>query len=201
MTAWIRASLVAATTFASSFTFPGEESKSCAAKTSLQAACASSDAHVELLDVFAPLALAAGAVLWSYLPTLLLSSRRRAHRLSIAAGHVALVWASAPLLRAAHDAVSPSFAYALSLHLAVTLMSQRRSDSLLLFLPSTHSAVRIFANGCLVVGACFGPPFPAFDSPGVPGCCGATSHLAAWIIAETAGDLALWLLLDWRAEL
>jgi hypothetical protein len=201
MAAWARLSIAVATTLASSSTPPRQHGESCASLTSLQAACAASDAHVSLVHSLAPLALAAGVTLWSYLPTLVLSSRRRAHRLSVAAANVAAVWGAAALVAAAHFEVSRSLGYALSLHLAVTLLSSRKSDALLLFSPAALAAARALAVVGVAVAAGAGPPLPVVDAPGVPGCCGATSHLAAWAAAETLGAGALCLALDLRAEL
>lgn len=201
MAAWARLALAVATTLASSSTQPREHGGSCASLTSLQAACAASDAHVSLVHSLFPLALAAGVTLWSYLPTLVLASRRRAHRLSVAAANVAAVWCAGALVAAAHFQASRSLAYALSLHLAVTLLSSRKSDALVLFSPSALAAARGLALVALAVMAGAGPPLPVVDAPGVPGCCGATSHLAAWAAAETWGAGALCLALDLRADL
>jgi hypothetical protein len=192
--AWTRLLLVAATTFASKSTHPAPHS--CAAKTSLQAACAASDAHVEPLHVLAPFAPPCAVLLFSHAPTLLLASNRRARRLHRAAAHAFALWAAVLGAAAVYLRLSPSFAYAVALHASATSLSARGSSSLFLLSPAVHAAARCLATAALVAGAAYaGPPLPVFDAPGVPGCCGAAAHLAAWAGAETLGAAVVpWLL-------
>jgi hypothetical protein len=198
--AWARSLLAVATTLASSTTTPGHQEGACASKAGLRAACASPDAYLDLRQVLAPLLVAFAVMLWAHLPSLLLASRRRSHRLSLAAGHAVALWAAMIAVYAVYERISPSPAYALSLHLTVTFLSRRKSDSLLLLPPAAYAASRWLAVGALVAGAALGPPLPVVDSPGVSGYCGAVSHLAAWAAAETVGAGCLFLTLDLRAE-
>jgi hypothetical protein len=99
---------------------------------------------------------------------------------------------------AAYHAGWASLAYAHSLHLSATFLGPRRADSLVLMSPSVHAAARALAVAGLAAGAAYaGPPLPVLDAPGLPSCCGALAHLAAWACAETVGTAVLAGLLDW----
>lgn len=193
---WTRLCLLCATTLASSHTPPLQHS--CSSRVSLAAACEASDPSVAPEHALAPLALPCAVLLFSHMPTLLLPSRRRVRRLASAAKRAAANCAALLCVAAVYARVSPSLAYALSLHLAATLLSSRESDALLLVTPGVHAAARYLASAALVAGAAYsGPPLPVFDAPGVPGCCGAGAHLAAWAAAETAAAAGLAVWLDW----
>jgi hypothetical protein len=196
MAAWVRLLVIVATTLASSTLPPAHQHDTCALMGSLHVACAAADAGVLPHHAIMPLLVAFAVVFWAHLPTLVLRSKHRSYRLSLAAARAASIWLAVLGVYAVHDMLSPSLAYASSLHLAITFLSPRPCDTLLLVPSIPLAAVRYTAMAALVAGAFWGPPLPVLDAPGAPACCGAACHLAGWILAEVVAGTTLAVLLD-----
>lgn len=184
--------LAVATTLASSHTQPRDNNAKCS--LSLHAACSAPDSHVAPQHAVVPLVPPIAVLVFSSMPTLLLASKHRVRSLWAAVSYLCAIWVALLLVAEVFQSVSPSLAYALSLHFSALFLT-RRPQTDVLITPTAHAAVRVCALAALVAGAAYaGPPLPVMDSPGVHGCCGAAAHLAAATAAETVGAALLWLL-------
>jgi len=197
--AWVRSLLVIATTLAASrYHLLAVETGSCFTG-SIFAACADVDMLVGGVHVIAPLMVPSAFVVFTRLPTLLLASRGRVWGLWAATGRLLLICLALLASSLAYLRASKAWGYALSVHLAVLFLCQE-SRAGLLFGQAAHAAAKAAALVFLLVGAWqLGPPLPAWDAPGLPGCCGAVAHMGAWAAAETLGRAAVALEGWWRA--
>lgn len=183
---WARLLLAAATTLASADprARPRADQDACLS----WASCGALAERVSPRHVVLPLCLPAALALFAHAPTLLLPSRHRVRRLWAAAAQLAVLWAGLLAVAAVYLRVSPSHAYALSLHLASLLAAECPPPHAALLSRPAHAAAKYAALAALVGGAWqLGPPLPVVDTPGFHGLCGASAHLLAWASAETLG--------------
>lgn len=190
--AWTRAVLAVSTTLAAASTQPKPSEGSCYfQQDGLREMCARQDHHVYPEHVLAPLALPCAVQAFASMPTLLLPSTRRARRLCAAAANMAALWFAVVVCAAAYAWLSPSLAYALSLH-ASALFLLRMDSGVNLMASMPLEAARFSALATLSAGALYlGPPLPVLGAPGLSGCCGAVAHLAGWTASETVGSLLM----------
>lgn len=192
--AWTRAALVVCTTIAAANTQPGSPEQSCQhhfQQDGVREMCVRQDHYVYPKHVLGPLAIPCVVQAFASMPTLLLSSTRRARRLCAAAASMAALWAAVVACAAAYAWLSPSVAYAMSLHASALFLLKMDSEFNLLGSTSLDAA-RLSGLALLPWGAVYlGPPMPVLGAPGLSGCCGAVAHLVGWTVAETAGALLL----------
>lgn len=197
--AWVRVLLVLATTLASSrFHNHGDGSADTEEGQCLSAgvftSCSTLDKRVEPPHVVLPLCASAAVVLVEHAPTLLLKSRVRISGLWSATWRLLMVLVALLACSSAFTRASRAWSYALSLHFSALYICQERCPTILLGEPA-HRAIQAVSLLLLIVGAWrIGPPLPAWDAPGIPGCCGAVAHMAAWAAAETLGRAGVGLL-------
>lgn len=190
--AWTRTLLAAATTLAAASTHPKGFEKTCHfQQDGLREICASQDYHVYSEHVLAPLMVPCAVQVFVSMPTLLLASTHRARRLRAASACMAALWSTVLACSAVYAALSPSFAYALSLHAsALYLLKLDPGANLMGAVPLL--AAKVAGLAALCAGAVYaGPPLPVLGSPGLSGCCGSVCHLLAWAAMETLGAALL----------
>jgi hypothetical protein len=104
---------------------------------------------------------------------------------------MAALWLAVVACAAAYAWLSPSLAYALSLHVAA-LFLLRLDLGFNLLGSLTVEVAKVSGLAVLAWGSLYaGPPLPVVGAPGLSGCCGAVAHLAGWTAAETVGALLL----------
>lgn len=190
--AWTRAVLAVATTLAAADTQPRPHEGSCHfQQDGLREMCARQDYNVYPKHVLAPLAVPCLVQVFASMPTLLLASTRRSRRLCAAAAGMAALWLAVMVCAAVYAWLSPSLAYALSLHVSVLFLLRLKAGFNLMG-SLTVEAAKISGLSVLTWGSLYaGPPLPVLGAPGLSGCCGAVAHLAGWTAAETVGALLL----------
>ena len=148
---------------------------------------------IQSFHVLAPLALNYAALVVVHMPTLLLASRSRVSVIKQALASVAataLGFEAAAWVFRGGDRRRP-WAYALSLHWSLFLLSQPPHPSLVIG-PHAHAAVHAAAVIALLAGASqLGPPMPAMDLPAFPTPAGAEAHLVCLLGVELLGPLLL----------
>jgi len=196
---WLRVAAIAVTTLAASRVPPAPATVEVCAAQGVCAACARLDARVASVHIVAPLTVAAAVILFAHFPSLVLASRNRIRELWAAVAAVSVVYAALAGAALVASNFSRAWAYALSLHFALLLVATDTPPTTL-FHPAAYAAVQALAVFALLTGAWYaGPPLPAWDVPGLSGCCGAVAHLAAWAAAETVGRAAVVWCDWWRA--
>jgi hypothetical protein len=200
--AWSRSTLVLATTLAASdFHYSAldqQEDGACGAGGVLSA-CLDVDRNVSPRHVIFPLLVPAFLVIFTHVPTLLLASRRRVWGLWTATLKLVLVFISISFSSAVYLRISRAWGYAFSLHFSILFITQERCQTLL-FNEAALLGVQTFFLATVLLGAWrIGPPLPAWDAPGLPGCCGAVAHMAAWATSETLGKLGVSAITLWGA--
>jgi len=194
--AWLRAALIAAATLAASrhdlAAAPRDvvQEGTCGAGGVLDS-CSAIDRVVAPLHVTLPLAGSAGFVLFTHAPSLFLKSRNRIRELWGAVWQVACILAALLAASGLYLRFSKSWAYAFSAHFAVLYLSQGQCPTLL-FAPAAYRACQALSISALLLYAWhYGPPLTVWDAPGIPACCGAVAHMAAWVAAESLGRAAV----------
>ena len=187
--AWLRAALILATTLAASRVHPvnTRQSQEACGSFGFTASCKPIDAMVRSDHVVYPLAGAAALLVFTHAPTLFLSSRNRMRELWAGVwqihGLAAALLASSWLFLFQSRALS----YAMSVHFSALYLSLAKPPTRLLS-ALTYRGVQVAAWLGLLAYVWFaGPPLPVWDAPGIPACCGAVAHVAAWIAAESLG--------------
>lgn len=179
---WMRIALIAATTLAASELPPilgSKEYRTCGPNP-----CSRSDPLVLPQHILFPLGAAGCVVLFAKVPTLLLASQTRIR--DLAASTVQVVFLTAVMgCTAALYLVCPSWAYALSCHVAALIITRPPPPTLLMHRHVYASAQSVAIVVVVVWAAQLGPALPVIDSPGMSGCCGAMSHLLAWAVTQT----------------
>jgi hypothetical protein len=187
--AWLRAVLILATTLAASrvATIPKKGLDGACASTGFAASCTHVNNMVRPDHVVHPLVGTAVVLLFTHAPTLFLSSRSRLKELWGGVWHIHCIAAALLVVSWLFLYNSRALSYALSLHFAALYLSLVRPPTRLLS-SFTYRAVQTTAWVALLAYAWFvGPPLSVWDAPGIPSCCGAVAHVAAWIAAESLG--------------
>ena len=199
---WVRSLLILATTLASSRFHHEYESGALKAEegeclsAGVFSACSTLDKRVTPFHILCPLLVPTALISFAHAPTLLLASRSRVWGLWAATWRILLVYTAILASAAAYLWASKAWGYALSLHLSVLYVCQERCRALLIG-DAAYKAAQLVSLASLVLGAWqLGPPLPAWDAPGIPGCCGAVAHMAAWAASETLGRAGV-VALEW----
>lgn len=190
----LRAFLIASTTLASGRLdsyIPGAPDQTCEGG-GIVASCSRLDSLVHPSHCFIPLCCAVAFWITTLFPALVLSSRNRVRELWAAVVNFFVAYAALFLSSYVFNHVSKAWAYSISLHFSVLLMSSKSSPTLLLSQP-VYRALQSVALTALYVAACYaGPPLPVWDAPGLPGSCGAVAHMGAWLLTDSVGRAAVW---------
>lgn len=184
---WMRLALIAATTLAASKLPPILGPKDKEYGTCGPNPCSRSDPLVRPEHILFPLGAAGCIVLFANVPTLLLASQTRIRDLTVSTMQVVFLTAVMGGTAALY-LVCPSWAYALSCHVAALIITRPAPPTLLMHRQVYSSAQSVAIAVVVVWAAQLGPALPVLDSPGMSGCCGARSHLLAWAVTQTVGE-------------
>ena len=195
--AFVRSLLFVVTTLAASRHPPlidlHPKNSSCPSTESLAWACSRIDPLVRPDHVLVPLVLPGVSLLFTHMPTLLLVSRARVRDLKAAAARATVLWLAMCAAALMYTRHSHALAYAFSLHASVYLLSQPCSPTIVMGRTADLLVREVCISAVMLCAWYMGPPLPVIDVPGFSGasCCGVTSHLAAYLLPDVAGPLAM----------
>jgi hypothetical protein len=161
---------------------------------SLEHACRTTDPLILPEHIILPLLLPCAALLFTHMPTLLLASRARVRDLKGATAQAVLTWLSVCAVAFAYSSGHRAFAYAVSLHTSVYLLSKPASPTIVVGPMVDLFARETCITAVLLCAWQMGPPLPVVDTPGdhpaASACCGIASHMAGFLLPDLVGPLA-----------
>jgi len=159
----------------------------------LEDVCSATNPLILPEHVMLPLLLPCAALLFSHMPTILLASRARVRDLKNATTNVVLAWLGVSAVGWAYASGFRAFAYAVSLHTSVYLLSQPASPTAVVGPLADLFARETCITLVLLCAMQLGPPLPVAHAMGHPTaavCCGVASHLAGSMIPDLVGPIA-----------